>query len=82
MGFHSQGTPVNGAGTKIAGAKIFGKAAAAVATTNPNLDHCTLVKLGSAASNLEVDVKSAVNMGILQREPGSTSLAELSHKGN
>lgn len=55
------GASVNAAGIKIAGAKAIGTAAKD--TSKGSLDASTVVPHGSAT----IDVKSAINMGLLQR---------------
>jgi hypothetical protein len=55
------GASVNASGTKIAAAKAIGTAS--LDTSKASLDSSTVVPHGSSV----VDVKSAINMGLLRR---------------
>lgn len=71
MSRNLQGAVVNGAGTRIAAARVLGTAAA-VATATPARDVDTLVSNG----NQLITIKAAINLGILQRDDSGT-LVEL-----
>lgn len=64
------GSSVNAGGTKIATAKTHGSST--LDTTKPLLDPTTYIKHG----NLDISVKSAINMGLLNRD-SSGVLVEL-----
>lgn len=61
-----KGATVNGSGTKIAASVAFGTTGKD--TSKESNDSATIIKHGS----MEVDVKSAISMGILNRNSSGT----------